>query len=152
MRLAAASRVTLLLLSGSLASCASGTEPSTDLSGDWGYSFTSVAAAEACPTAPADFRAGCDGAGRLSLMQADDQVAGTVVLGGSCQSCGTVADFRGSLRPVAGRWRGGELEFDIGDCRHSASVPRGMPAEVSGSVTCSFGGIVSRGSWTISRS
>ena len=137
-------------LIGALASCASPTGPTADLTGDWGYSFSSTAAASACPAAPEGFRAGCAGGGTLTLTQQDTSIGGTAILGGSCQSCGAVGDFRDARRAVTGRWHGGDIELDIGDCRHTAAV--GPDATlVNGTVTCTFGGIESRGNWTMSR-
>jgi hypothetical protein len=133
-----------------LAACASPTEPTADLTGSWVYTFSATAEASACPTAPTGFRAGCAGGGPVTLTQTDRQLSGTVTLSGACQDCGSVADYRGSARPVTGRWRGGDVEIEIGDCRHTAAVPRDA-SRVSGTVTCAFGGVTSRGTWTILR-
>jgi hypothetical protein len=138
-------------LTGALASCASPTGPTADLTGEWGYSFSADAAASACPTAPPGFRAGCGGGGTLTLVQDGTRITGSAILGGSCQSCGTVGDFRDARRSVSGSWRGGDIQMDIGECRYTAAVPEGSPALIGGTVTCTFGGIDSRGNWTMSR-
>ena len=139
------------LLAGALASCASPTGPTADLTGEWGYSFSATAVASACPTAPPGFRAGCGGGGTLTLVQDGTRITGTANFGGSCQSCTTVADFRDARRPVTGFWRGGDIQMDIGECRYLAAVPEGTPPLVGGTVTCTFGGVESRGNWTMSR-
>lgn len=147
----AATLLAAVVLIGGLASCASPTGPTADLSGQWSYSFSSVADASACPTAPPGFRAGCGGGGTLTLTQDDTRLTGTLSLSGSCQSCGAVADFRDSPRTVSGGWRGGDIALTIEGCSHTAAVPPGMPALVRGQVTCTFGGIVSRGDWSMTR-
>jgi hypothetical protein len=85
----------------------------------------------------------------MTLTQNDTTLSGTVTFRGSCQSCSAVADY-GSPQAVSGRWRGGDVEINIADCRHTAAVPDDA-TRVTGSVTCSFGGVQSRGDWTIVR-
>jgi hypothetical protein len=138
-------------LLGALGSCASPTGPTADLTGDWQYSFSSVAPASACPTAPQGFRAGCGGGGSLTLTQDDTRISGSARVSGYCQSCGAVADFRDSPRAVSGGWRGGDIAMDIGECHYVAAVPEGSPTLVTGRVTCAVGGISSSGDWTMTR-
>ena len=135
------------------ASCSSPTEPTADLTGDWAYSYSAVAPASACPTAPAGFRAGCSGGGTMTLTQDGTRISGTASVRGSCQDCGSVADYFGP-RTVTGRWRGGDIELtfsdDAGNCRYTAAVPEGTPPRVNGTVTCSFGP-TSTGMWSMTR-
>jgi hypothetical protein len=138
-------------LLGALGSCSSPTEPTADLTGEWGYSFSSVAPASACPAAPPGFRAGCGGGGTMTLTQDDTRISGSARVSGSCQNCGSVADFRDSPRAVSGRWRGADIALDIGECNYVAAVPEGNPTRINGTVTCNFGGISSSGDWSMTR-
>ena len=141
--------VTLLLLT--LAVCGSRrvTQPSADLTGVWEFSYSTRAAQACAPPAPPDLFAGCSGAGEMKLTQAGEQIDGTVVFRGGCQSCGSAADFFGSAEPVTGQLRGDRLALSTGLCRYEAGVPADA-SDVSGTAACSYE-VETGGTWRMKR-
>jgi hypothetical protein len=149
-RSSAAAAFGVLVLAAAVGSGSSPTEPTADVTGEWSYSFSAVAPADACPTAPPGFRAGCSGGGTLTLRQDGTVINGSARVRGGCQSCSTAADFFDSERTVSGRWLGADIQLDIGECRHTAPVAEDRPAQVNGTATCTFGP-TSTGTWSMVR-
>jgi hypothetical protein len=146
-------RTTVWLLLAVLAACGSDrvVGPSADLSGVWGYSFSTRAAQDCGPPAPPGLVPGCGGGGELTLTQSGGQMGGTIVIRAGCQSCGMAADSFGQTAiPVTGTLNGDKLEFEVWGCHDTARVPAGEVSEVSGIATCDFEGRT-QGSWRMTR-
>jgi hypothetical protein len=141
--------ITLLLLT--LVACGPGgvTQPSADLTGVWELSYSTRAAQACAPPAPPDLFAGCSGAGEMTLTQAGEQIDGTIVFRGGCQSCGSAADFFGSAAPLTGHLRADRLELGTELCRYEARVPSDA-SEVSGTAACSYE-VETGGTWRMKR-
>ena len=126
-------------------------EPSTDMSGEWDFSYDTMTAGR-CPTAPPGHLVGCEAFGAARLTQAPrGGITGSVPLLGSCQSCGSVADFgRVTALPVVGSLAQSHLEFVVGGCSFIGQAIAG-PSEYTGEATCIFDGIATTGRWRLSR-
>lgn len=147
----AAACLTLMLVA---AACdESPTAPSTDVSGDWAFTFSAFDQAS-CPGLPGLMR-GCAGSGQLTLGATTPQVDATHSYRASCQSCQGAADYGISQQPLRTvRIAGGLLEFALAACRFAADIPARPTQTVGGTVVCTPNepaGQEVRGDWTMSR-
>jgi hypothetical protein len=125
------------------------TGPSTDLSGTWDIAIDTMTGGM-CPGAPPDHAVGCQAFGVVTLDQAGVAIAGTAVLSGACQDCGSVVDFRDLSQPVVGSLEQSHLEFAIGGrCTFTGQAIDGQSG-YSGHATCPVEGVLSSGRWEIS--
>ena len=129
------------------------TAPSTDLSGDWTFTFSAFDQAS-CPGVSGVMR-GCAGSGQLTVGATTPQVDATHSYRAACQSCQSAADYGVSQQPLrTARIAGGVLEFALAACRFAADIPTGPAQTVAGTVVCTPNEPASqevRGSWTMSR-
>jgi hypothetical protein len=135
------------------AACDTPTAPSTDLSGDWDFTFSAFDQAS-CPAMSGLVR-GCAGSGHLVLGATRPQVTATHSYRASCQSCQGAADYGISEQPLrTARLAGGLLEFALAACRFAADIPARPAQTIAGTVVCTPNepaGQDVRGSWTMSR-
>ena len=143
----------LILMLVATACDESPTAPSTDLSGDWNFTFSAFDQAS-CPGL-SELMRGCAGSGQLTLGATTPQVDATHSYRASCQSCQGAADYGLSQQPLhTARIAGGVLEFALAACRFAADVPTRPAQMVDGTVVCmpnESSGQEVRGSWAMSR-
>jgi hypothetical protein len=136
-----------------VAACDSPTAPSTDLSGDWDFTFSAFDAAS-CPGVAGLMR-GCAGSGRLAFGATTPQVDATHSYRAACQSCQRATDYGISEQPLrTARIAGSALEFALAACRFAAEIPTRPAQTVAGTVLCTPdepAGQEVRGTWTMSR-
>ena len=147
----AAACLILMLVAG--ACDESPTAPSTDLSGEWNFTFSAFDQAS-CPGVSGLTR-GCAGSGQLTLGATTPQVDATHSFRASCQSCQAAADYGISQQPLSTvRIAGGVLEFALAACRFAADIPSTPAQTIEGPVVCTpieSSGQDVRGTWTMSR-
>ena len=129
------------------------TAPSTDVSGDWNFTFLAFEGAS-CPGVDGLMR-GCAGSGQLTFGATTPPVDATHSYRASCQSCQETADFGVSQQPLrTARIAAGVLEFTLAACRFAAEVPARPAQAVEGTVVCTLRGPAGeevRGGWSMSR-
>ena len=140
---------TAAALATALACGTTSTGPSTDMSGVWDFSYDTMTAG-LCPNAPPGHLVGCEAFGVATLTQTGRGIAGTVPIFGSCQSCGSVADFGRSAQPVVGSLAQSHLEFVVGRCAFTGQAIAG-PSEYTGEASCTFDGATTTGRWRLAR-
>jgi hypothetical protein len=138
---------------GTAACDESPTAPSTDLSGDWNFTFSAFDQAS-CPGVVGLVQ-GCAGSGQLALGATTPQVEATHSYRASCQSCQRAFDYGISQQPLRSvRIAGGVLEFALAACRFAAAIPTRPAQTIEGTVVCvpnEPSGQEVRGGWTMSR-
>ena len=143
--------LTLMLVA--IACDESPTAPSTDLSGDWTFTFSAFDHAS-CPGL-SELMRGCAGSGQLTLGATTPQVEATHSYRASCQSCQGAADYGISQQALrTARIAGSVLEFALAACRFAADIPTTPAQTIEGTVVCmpnESSGQEVRGSWTMSR-
>lgn len=145
-------RAAVAVVAATLSACfESVSDPSTDLSGAWDYSYSTRAAVACPPPAPPSLRAGCTGAGRMILTQEGTRVSGVVSLFGGCTSCASVGDSFGAPQSVTGQLDGTRLNLTSARCHLSATLRSGDVREAMGDVECFVGDARTEGTWRMSR-
>ena len=143
----------LILILVAVACDESPTAPSTDLSGDWNFTFSAFDEAS-CPGV-GGLMPGCAGSGQLTLGATAPQVESTHSYRAFCQSCQRAADYGITQQPLrTARIGGGVLAFALAACRFAADIPTTPAQTVEGTVVCmpnESSGQEVRGRWTMSR-
>ena len=143
----------LILMLAAAACDESPTAPSTDVSGDWNFSFLAFDETS-CPGVDGLMR-GCAGSGQLTFGATTPHVDATHSYRASCQSCQEAADFGVSQQPLrTARIAAGVLEFALAACRFAAEAPARPAQTIEGTVVCTLRGPAGqevRGGWTMSR-
>jgi len=134
------------------AACDSPTAPSTNVNGDWDFTFSAFDQ-RACPANGAIAR-GCAGSGRLEFPTTTP-VNAAHSYRASCQSCEGAGDYGAFEQPLrAVRLIRGVLEFTPAACRFTAPIPAAQPHSIAGTVVCTplqAAGPEVSGNWSMSR-
>jgi hypothetical protein len=137
--------VALLATSG----CHNTIAPSFSVTGDWDYSFVAVSSA-ACQDSL--ITQGCEGAGKLHLVQLGNALEGSCTERSACQTCGMAWDYGGTHTLTDAELSRTSFGFTINNCRFTARLPDDQVDLISGVVSCSLAvDLEAQGTWYMTR-